>query len=120
MRIKKAPGGLGVFEGAILQGFSERLQGCQRCAQFVGDVADEIAANRFQVAHAGEILDEQQTTTAVAVGDGDELQELAGIGHLHRLHLHLTAFLAEPPGFDQLMLAEDLGDVAAGLIIQFE
>jgi len=75
---------------------------------------------RFQVAHAGEILDEQQAAAAISIWDGNELQEMAGIWHFNRLGLHLSAFLAKTPGFNELVLAENLGDVAIDLITRLK
>lgn len=76
------------------------------------EVADEVAADGFEAAEAGQVLDEQQASARVPVGDDHELQVLVARGHLDGFALHLARLLAAPPGFDKLMVADHLGNAA--------
>ena len=76
------------------------------------EIADEIAAYRFQTPDAGEILHQQQTAAGMCIGDDHQLQVLMPRGHFHGLALQFAGLLGTPPGLHQLMVTDHLGQAA--------
>jgi len=100
---------LEVRERAVLQGLGQRFKRGERSPQFVREIADEVAADGFESSDARQILNKQEASARVRIGDGDELQKLTAGGQFHGFALQLRGLLATPPRVHEGMVSDGLG-----------
>src|SRR6266498_560325 len=80
----------------------------------MGEIADEIAPYGFETADPCKILDKQEASTGMLIGDNHKLQILMARGELNGLALQLARLLTASPRFDKLVMTDHFYNTSVG------